>query len=72
MELAESVLANSYMDFQPDGGGPDHWHCSMCDSSIIALYDPPGTLKKYTMKDIAHEEDCPYILAKELLGEVYD
>ena len=67
--LAEGVLANAFLDFQPDGGGPDHWECSMCGSSIIAPYDPPGSLVRKTLKDISHEEDCPYVLAKELLGD---
>jgi len=67
IDLAESVLANSCLDFKPDSGGPDYWECSMCYTSTKVIYDPPGKMQTVSMNDLEHDDDCPYILANRLL-----
>lgn len=68
IELAESVLSSTCLDFKPDNDGPDYWECSMCYRSTEAVYSPPGKMKQISINDLDHEDDCPYILASSLLG----
>ena len=70
IKLAESVLDNSCLDFRGYDDGPDNWECSMCGRQTEAEYDPPGKMKRVSMNNLAHEEDCPYVLAKELLSGI--
>ena len=56
LALCRAVLnINSVSEYDP--GGPDYSYCPMC-------YNKCGIHED--MKDITHNQDCPYLIAKDL------
>lgn len=65
IELCESILEYARIMFEPHSCGPDMRVCNMCESEIEDTYEND----KYELENFPHEDDCPYVLAKELLGQ---
>lgn len=64
LELCESIMENVAIRFEYHSCGPDMRICSMCDAEIEDTY----VNDKYKLDNFPHEEDCPYVLAKKILG----